>query len=428
MSDAGDGLIAYLAASPTPFHAALESARQLQDAGFTGLAEQDAWPAEPGRYLVVREGSLIAWSTEHSSGPTTPTRVVGAHTDSPSLRIKPQPDYRSLDWSMLGVEPYGGGIWTTWVDRDLGVAGRVAVRDATAPAGFTERLFVADEPLLRVSHLAVHLDRSINEADTLNPQLHLAPMWARGASGCFADFLADQVGVADIDVLGWDAMAFDTQRASYLGEDEEFIVGARMDNLATSYAGTRALIEACGSAPAVPTTQVLALFDHEEIGSMTARGAFSSFLTTILERITASLGGEREDLHRSLARSVVASGDMAHATHPNYAERHEPRHLIAMNGGPVLKINVNGRYATDARGQAAFELACQQAHVPVQRFVMRTDLPCGSTVGPMTAALTGVTTVDFGAPTLSMHSIREMVGTADQQMYADCLTAFLSPK
>lgn len=425
---AGDGLIDYLAASPTPFHAAQESARQLAESGFAELSERDAWPAEPGRYVIVRDGSLIAWSTEHSAGPTTPMRIVGAHTDSPNLRIKPQPDYRSAGWSMLGVEPYGGGTWGTWLDRDLGLAGRVAIRDAAAPDGVATRLFAVDQAVLRVSNLAIHLDRSMNDGVQLNPQLHLAPHWAVGdTQRDFAAYLADRVGASVDELLGWDAMTVDQQRASYLGTEHELIAGARMDNLATSFAGTRALIAAAGAAPAAPTTQVLALFDHEEIGSMTARGAFSSLLTTVLERITGSLGGGRDELHRALAGSVVASGDMAHATHPNYADRHEPRHLIAMNGGPVLKLNVNGRYATDARGQGVFELACDQAGVPVQRFVVRSDLPCGSTVGPMTAALTGVTTVDFGAPTLSMHSVRELVGTQDQQFYADALTAFLSP-
>ncbi|GAB3584313.1 M18 family aminopeptidase [Calidifontibacter terrae] len=424
MTSAADGLIDYLNASPSPFHACETSAEQLQAAGFVRLEERDAWPAETGRWFAVRGGSLIAWSTEHSDGPATGFRVVGAHTDSPNFRIKPRPDRATLGWQQLGVEPYGGLITNSWLDRDLGLSGRVAVRGKN---GVEQRLLRVDEPLLRISRLAIHLDRSVREGEKFNEQFQLSPHWGLSQAPAFTEFLADRLGVSRTAVLGWDVMTHDVQPAAFTGLHQEFVAGARMDNLATAYAGTRALIEAVGSAPARSTTQVLVLFDHEEIGSMTDRGAFSSLLPTVLERITTTLGGSRDDLHRALADTVIASGDMAHATHPNYADRHEPEHRIAMNGGPVLKVNTNGRYATDAVGQAAFVDACHQAQVPVQTFVVRSDLPCGSTVGPMTAALTGAVTVDFGAPTLSMHSVRELVGTQDQRMYAAALAAFLSP-
>lgn len=424
-TEIGAGLIDYLAASPTPFHACAASARLLTGAGFRQVAETAEWPTEPGGYFLIRGGSLLAWSTRHSAGATTPIRMVGAHTDSPNFRIKPQPDLARAGWQLLGVEPYGGIIAPSWLDRDLGVAGRVAVRDGT---GVREQLFRIDDPILRISRLAIHLDRSARDGEQLNPQQHLVPHWGLGdRPGDFRAHLAQQLGAAATDVLAWDAMTFDLQPAAFFGRDQELIAGARMDNLATSYAGTLALMRADRDAPGAPTTQVLALFDHEEIGSVSERGAQSALLMTTLERITRTLGGDREAMHRALAGSVIASGDMAHATHPNYAERHEPQHRIAMNGGPVLKINTNLRYATDAVGAAAFALACEQADVPVQRFVVRSDLPCGSTVGPVTSALTGVTTVDFGAPTLSMHSVRELVGTEDQRMYADALTAFLCP-
>lgn len=424
-AEVGAGLIDYLNASPTPFHACAESARMLVDAGFRQLAETDEWPTESGGWFLIRGGSLIAWSTRHSAGATTPIRLVGAHTDSPNFRIKPQPDVSRAGWQLLGVEPYGGIISPSWMDRDLAVAGRAAVRDGH---GAREQLFRVDDPILRTSRLAIHLDRSAREGEQLNPQQHLVPHWGLGDSaGDFRSYVADSLGVDSTALLAWDAMTFDLQPAAFFGRDQEFIAGARMDNLATSYAGTLALIRADRDAPAAPTTQVLALFDHEEIGSVSERGAQSALLMTTLERITRSLGGDRDAMHRALAGSVIASGDMAHATHPNYADRHEAQHQIAMNGGPVLKINTNLRYATDSVGTAAFSLACEQAEVPVQTFVVRSDLPCGSTVGPITSALTGVTTVDFGAPTLSMHSVRELVGTEDQRMYADALTAFLSP-
>lgn len=418
------GLLDYLAASPTPFHAARSSARLLTEAGYFELAESEPWPAGPGRYLIRRGGSLIAWSSDDGAGPATGFRIVGAHTDSPNLRIKPRPEQTRAGHQLLGVEVYGGAIVNSWLDRDLGLAGRVAVR--TADRGVHTRLFQIDDPILRVSRLAIHLDRSVREGEQFNAQQHLAPHWALGTTpGDFTAYLAQVVGVDRGQILAWDAMTHDAQPPALIGRDRQLLASGRLDNLATSYAATRALIDS-ESTPG-SGTRVIALFDHEEIGSMSERGAFSSLLTTTLERIVLSLGGDRGDLLVALANSVVASGDMAHATHPNYADRHEPQHQIAIDGGPVLKINTNLRYATDAVGAATFKLACEQAAVPCQEFVVRSDLPCGSTVGPMTAALTGVTTVDFGAAMLSMHSIREVTGVADQQMYAAALTAFLSP-
>lgn len=444
---AAEGLVAYLRTSPSPFHAVASSLSMLVEAGFTPLDERDAWPSEPGRYVTTRGGSLVAWSTERvltrpfdgSGGGAddgdaggergaVAFRVVGAHTDSPNLRIKPRPDHERVGWQLLGVEPYGGLLLNSWLDRDLGLSGRVAVREADGSVG--ERLFAVDEPLLRVSQLAIHLDRSTNDALTLNKQLHMEPSWALSQAPLFVEWLAEQVRVEPVDVLSWDAMTHDVQPAARTGLHREFVAGARMDNLATSYAATQALIDAVerpapeGEVPLVP---LIALFDHEEIGSMSERGAFSNLLPTIFERIISTLGGGRDDVHRAMAHTVIASGDMAHATHPNYADRHEPAHHIAMNGGPVLKINTNLRYATDSVGAAHFAAACREAGVPMQEFVVRSDLPCGSTVGPMTAALTGATTVDFGAPTLSMHSARELVGAADQAMYGAALAAFLAP-
>lgn len=424
------GLCAFLDASPTPFHACATAAAQLDAAGFTRLAEGDRWPAGPGAYYLIRGGSLIAWRTGDDPDPAAPFRIVGAHTDSPGLRIKPNPDLASQGWQQLGVEVYGGPLLASWVDRDLGLAGRVAVRADRSvagghPSGSTARLLRVDEPLLRVSELAIHLNRGVNaEGLVLNPQLHLAPHWGLGERpGDLRRFLADRLDVARSDVLGWDLMAFDLTPARRIGVDRALIASARLDNQATCYAGVRALIRA-GRAR---HRTLLALFDHEEVGSISERGAQSTLLATTIERIVLAAGGGREDMLRALAGTVIASGDMAHATHPNYPEKHEPNHRIAMNGGPVLKINNQLRYATDAVGAAAFELACEQAGVPVQRFVVRSDLPCGSTVGPITSALTGATTVDFGAPTLSMHSVRELCGVADQVMYADALTAFLAP-
>lgn len=420
------GLCDFVDASPSPFHACAEAAIRLDASGFAAVAETDRWPREPGRYYTIRGGSLVAWSTERADGPATPFRVVGAHTDSPNLRIKPHPDVSRAGWQLLGVEVYGGPLLNSWLDRDLGLSGRVAVREDD---GVSERLVVVEEPVLRVAQLAVHLDRDVNESGVkLNPQQHLAPIWGVGTEpGHFAGMLGDVLEVEADAILGWDLMTHDLTPSRRIGQDRALIAAPRLDNQATCYSGLRGFEAAVAQPATDPWVPVLVLFDHEENGSMSERGAFSTFLPAVLERIVLSLGGDREALLRALAGSLIASGDMAHATHPNYADRHEPQHQIAINGGPVLKVNSRLRYATDAPGAAAFALACEQAEVPVQTFVTRSDLPCGSTVGPMTAALTGATTVDFGAPTLSMHSARELCGALDPAMYAAALAAFLAP-
>ena len=421
-------LASYLDASPSPFHAVESTAILLEEHGFSRVAETEAFPTEPGQYLAVRGGSLIAWSTEGAPAPATPFRVVGAHTDSPNLRIKPQPDLVRAGWQQLGVEIYGGPLLNSWLDRDLGLSGRVAVRGQD---GVESHLVLLDEPLLRVSQVAPHLDRTVNAELKLNPQQHLVPHWGLGtAPADFRAFLADQVGAEPSDVLGWDVMTHDLTPARRIGRDRDLLASARLDNLATCFAATTALTTSVSEGLGVIGSgfvPVIVLFDHEEVGSTSERGAQSTFLPSVLERIVLAGGGTREDYLRAVAGSVIASGDMAHATSPNYADRHEPDHQVRMNGGPVLKINAQARYATDGLGAAAFRLACEQAGVPVQQFVTRTDLPCGSTVGPMTSALTGATTADFGAPTLSMHSTREACGVADQAMYAAALAAFLFP-
>ncbi|WP_411285043.1 M18 family aminopeptidase [Lapillicoccus sp.] len=423
------GLIAFIDASPSPFHAVARAGAMLEDAGFAELSEVDAFPTEAGRHYLVRGGSLVAWSTEGAdgasggAGPASPFRVVGAHTDSPNLRIKPKPDVTRAGWQLLGVEVYGGPLLNSWLDRDLGLSGRVAVREAS---GVATRLLTVDEPVLRVAQLAIHLDREQNRGLALNPQQHLAPLWGQGElPGDFPAYLGDQVGVDANDVLGWEVMTHDVQPSRRIGRGGDLIAAPRLDNLATTYAGVRALLDALEREPA--HVLVLVLFDHEEVGSLSERGAMSTLLPAVLERVVLARGGTREHHLRALAGTVIASGDMAHATHPNYADRHESQHQVALNAGPVLKVNAQLRYATDSVGAATFLLACEQADVPVQLFVTRTDLPCGSTVGPTTSALTGATTVDVGAPMLSMHSARELCGAQDPAMYAGALGAFLAP-
>lgn len=418
-----DGLIAFIDGSPSPYHACATAATTLDDAGFQPVSETASWSGTSRGYLV-RGGSLVAWALPDGWSPLTGFRVVGAHTDSPNLRVKPRPDTGSAGHRQLGVEVYGGVLLNSWLDRDLGLSGRVAVRNGSAP---DLRLFRTDRPLLRVPQLAIHLDRDINERGLkLNKQAHLSPTWGLGtpAEGELAGFLAKELGVAADDILSWDLMAHDVTPSTLAGRDDEFISAPRIDNLASCHAALTALTERLDRGD-LERAAVICLYDHEEVGSLSSTGADSSMLATVLERLVLAGDGDRELFHRSLAASLCVSADGAHATHPNYPDRHEPDHRIAINAGPVLKLNANERYATDASGAAAVELACEAAGVPLQRFVSRSDLPCGSTIGPVTAGRLGVTTVDVGLPQLAMHSARELCGSADPALLVAALVALL---
>ena len=434
--DAARRLLSFCDASPSPYHACATAAALLAEAGFTRLAEDAAWPGEPGRWFVVRGGSLIAWATTGEHAPHDGFRIVGAHTDSPNLRIKPQPDVVRAGVRQLGVEAYGGVLLTSWLGRDLGLSGRVAVR--RNGSGALVRLLRVDRPVCAIPQLAIHLDREVNTSGlVVDAQHHLTPLWgvappkgatssaATGTDG-FVGFVAHELGVDAADVLAWDLMLHDLAPGALVGRDDELIGSARLDNLASCWAAVEALTDVVTSAGSGPVP-VVCLFDHEEVGSTSDRGAASSMLPGLLERSVVSRGGDREALHRALARTACLSADMAHATHPNYADRHDPEHQVALNGGPVLKVNANVRYATDAPGSALVALAAEKAKVPLQRFAMRGDLPCGSTIGPITAANLGITTVDVGMPQLAMHAAREHAGSHDPARYRALLAAFLAP-
>jgi aspartyl aminopeptidase len=354
--------------------------------------------------------------------------VIGAHTDSPNLRLKPRPDVGSVGIAKLGVEVYGGVLLNSWLDRDLGLSGRVALRTASGPGPVevSERLVMVDRPIARVPQLAIHLDREINERGLLlDRQRHLSPMWAEGGAerGVFAHWLAEELAVEPDAISAWDLMFHDLTPSRRLGRDDAWLAAPRIDNLASCHAGTEAIVAGGGVGSSVA---VLALFDHEEVGSMSATGAQGPLLSTVLTRRHECGGGSADELHRALAASVCISADGAHATHPNMADRHEPEHHIAMNAGPVIKRNANERYATTGVGQAIAAEACRAAGVPHQLFVNRTDLACGSTIGPLTAAQLGMTTVDMGIAQLSMHSARELCGAADPAMLVAALEAFLA--
>ncbi|WP_405012170.1 M18 family aminopeptidase [Kitasatospora sp. NBC_01539] len=417
-----DDLIAYLSAAPSPYHAVAASAERLEKAGFRQVRETDAWGAEAGGRYVVRGGALIAWYVPAGAGPETPFRVVGTHTDSPNLRVKPIPDTGAAGWRQVAVEIYGGVPLNTWLDRDLGISGRLALRDGTA------RLVLIDEALLRVPQLAIHLDRAVNEGLKLDKQRHLTPIWGIGevTEGSLVAYVAERAGVPAEDVVGWDLMTHDVQPPCYLGKDRELLAGPRLDNLLSVHAGTAALAAVATEGGAgLPHIPVLAAFDHEETGSESDTGAQSPLLGNVLERSVYARGGTVEDRARALAGTVCLSSDMGHAVHPNYSERHEPGHRPMPNGGPILKVNVNNRYATDGLGRAVFAAACEKAGVPWQTFVSNNAMPCGTTIGPITAARLGITTVDCGIAALSMHSARELCGADDPYLLAGALKAFM---
>ena len=358
-------------------------------------------------------------------GPSGPFRIVGAHTDSPNLRVKQHPDRLVAGWRVVALEPYGGAWLNSWLDRDLGISGRLSVHDG---AGIEHRLVRIDDPILRVPQLAIHLAED-RKSLTLDPQRHVNAVWGVGAEAkSFVDFVAERAGVAPTAVLAADLMTHDLTPSTVIGADADLLSAPRLDNQASCYAGMEALLALEQASEPGGFLPVLVLFDHEEVGSSSDHGAQSDLLGTVLERIVLAAGGTREDFLRRLPDSLLVSADMAHATHPNYPERHEPGHLIEVNAGPVLKVHPNLRYATDGRTAAAFALACQRAGVALQRYEHRADLPCGSTIGPLASARTGIPTVDVGAAQLAMHSARELMGAHDVAAYSSAMRAFLSPE
>ncbi|MEV0846145.1 M18 family aminopeptidase [Streptomyces sp. NPDC049954] len=415
-----DDLMSFLAASPTPYHAVDQAARRLREAGFQQVAEADAWDATSGGKYVLRGGAVIAWFVPEGAEAHTPFRIVGAHTDSPSLRVKPQPDFSAQGWRQVAVEIYGGPLLNSWLDRDLGLSGRLSLRDGST------RLLSVDRPLLRVPQLAIHLDRSVNDALKLDKQRHLQPVWGLGEAhdGDLIRFAEREAGLDEGSVTGWDLMAHPVEPPAYLGADRELLAGPRMDNLLSVHSGTAALI-AAARGEHLSYIPVLAAFDHEETGSQSDTGADGPLLGTVLERSVFARGGSFEDRARALAGSVCLSSDTGHAVHPNYAERHDPTHHPRVNGGPILKVNVNNRYATDGAGRAEFAAAAERAGVPFQSFVSNNSMPCGTTIGPITAARHGIRTVDIGVAILSMHSARELCGADDPHLLANTLVAFL---
>ncbi|MDP5226847.1 MULTISPECIES: M18 family aminopeptidase [Arthrobacter] len=403
---------AYVSASPSSYHAVHEGARRLEAAGFTALDERQPWVGGAGAFFVIRDGALIAWVTPEGAGATTPFNVLGAHTDSPSFKLKPRPTTGRFGWLQAGVEVYGGPLLNSWLDRELRLAGRLVLRDGS------EHL-TATGPVLRFPQLAIHLDRGVNDGLKLDKQHHMNPVFGLGdpEQEDLLAVLAAAVpggGVAPEQIGGYDVVVADSQAPAVFGAKGEFFASGRLDNLSATHAGLVALIaHAEAGAPAGGPVAVLAAFDHEELGSGSRSGACGPFLEDILARISDGLGASASQRRQAMAASFCVSADAGHAVHPNYPERHDPVNKPLLNGGPLLKINANQRYATDAQGAAFWARLCGEAGVPYQEFVSNNDVPCGSTIGPLTATRLGIRTVDVGVPLLSMHSARELCGVED---------------
>ena len=426
MTDLVPDLLSFLGDSPTPYHAVANAMTRLAAAGFKPLAEGDAWESlAPGRYAMSHGGSSLFAFVLPEGKKVAGFRIVGAHTDSPNLRLKPNAEYKKEGYAQLGVEVYGGVLLNSWLDRDCSLAGRAFVRDDKS-GKLEQRLLRFTKPMCRVTQLAIHLDREVNDGLKLNRQEHLAPIFglARDGAPDLASMVAAELKVSKESLAGIDLMLYDIVPPTLGGREDEMIFSARLDNLGMSHAGVHALIEAAPKAAAGDLVPVVVLFDHEEIGSESAYGAHSGFLPRALERIVGAKGGSREDFHRALAGSLCVSADMAHAVHPNYAAKHDERHKPVLNGGPVIKINAQQRYATSASTAAVFRELCKQVEVPFQHYSHRTDLPCGSTIGPIASTLLGIRTVDVGNPMLSMHSIRELCGAKDPALMTRVLSAF----
>jgi aspartyl aminopeptidase len=412
---------AYVSASPSSFHAVHEAARRLDEAGFTGLDEVQPWDGGAGAFYIIRDGALIAWVVPEGAGPATGFNILGAHTDSPSFKLKPKPTTGAHGWLQAGVEIYGGPLLNSWLDRELQLAGRLVMMDGT-------QHLTATGPMLRFPQLAIHLDRAVNDGLTLDKQRHMNPVWGLGnpADVDLLAVLASHVPDASVDparIGGYDVVIADTQAPAVFGANGEFFASGRLDNLSATHAGLAALIAhasppAGGRGDAGGPIAVLAAFDHEEIGSNSRSGACGPVLEDVLVRISDGLGATESQRRQALAASFCVSADAGHAVHPNYAERHDPANHPVLNGGPLLKINANQRYATDANGAAFWARLCGQAKVPYQEFVSNNVMPCGSTIGPLTATRLGIRTVDVGVPLLSMHSARELCGVEDPHRLA----------
>ena len=415
----------FLTSSPTPFHAVSAMADRFLQHGFHQLQEQDAWTLAQGNsYFVIREdGALIAFTIGSTEYTQRGFRILGAHSDSPCLQIKPLPDINNRQYHQLGVEVYGGALLNPWFDRPLSVAGRVSCR--LNDDSLQTLLLDLHRPLLIIPSLAIHFDREANKNHAINAQQHLTPLVSQVVSEAFPDFktmLMEQISrerpTGEVtEILGFDMFCYDTQPPCLVGYKEEFINAGRLDNLLSCFVGMRAMLEAGGSG-----NRMFICNNHEETGSTSATGALGSLPLATFERLIP----EAQSRQICLSRSFLISMDNAHGVHPNFTDKSDSSHTILLNHGPVIKINANQRYATNSISNALFKLLAKEAGVKTQEFVMRNDMACGSTIGPLIASRLGIRTVDVGAPSLAMHSIRELTGSQDPHLLYQTILHFLS--
>ena len=416
-------LSAFLDASPTPFHAVASMSKLLEQAGYTQLDESEAWDLKAGdKHFVTRNGSsIIAFAVGSKPLAKSGIRMAGAHTDSPCLMVKPQPEINKAGYFQLGVEVYGGALLNPWFDRDLSIAGRLVYRDAHKQLKQTTVDF--EQPVAMIPSLAIHLDREANTGRTVNAQNHIPPVLMMApqdeTATDFRSLLADRFLPAKSEVLDFELCFYDTQSAAMVGLKQEFLASARLDNLLSCYVVTQALLAADGT-----NTSLMVCNDHEEVGSVSAIGADGPFLEAVVERTVQADGGS--SLNSVADRSLMISCDNAHAAHHNFADKHDGAHMPLLNGGPVIKVNVKQRYATTSVTSALFRQLCDQTDVPVQTFVSRSDLGCGSTIGPINSSRLGIPTLDVGIPQLAMHSCREMTGSEDPQRLSRVLEGFFN--
>jgi len=420
----------FIDASPSPWHVTQTISHRLQTFGFKVLDEKSAWSLNSGgRYYVVRDdSSIIAFVIGTQNLAETGFKILGAHTDSPGLRLKPNPIISANNLLRLSVEVYGGPILATFTDRDLSLAGRIAYR--TESGAISSQLVCFEQPLLRLPNLAIHMNRTVNEDGLkLNKQTELPLIFSsvaeqQLASDPFRNLLCEKTVLNVEQILSWEFNLYDTQKGSFWGEQQAFYADSQLDNLASCHAGMTALLN--DAALSSGNTMVLAFFDHEEIGSESCKGAASSFLPDVLERIALAEALDKEQYQRALANSMIISADMAHAYQPNFPNAYESEHKVLINQGPVIKINANHRYATHCLTEAIFVDCCQKAGVPFQKYAHRGDLPCGSTIGPIASTKLGIATVDIGNPMWAMHSIRESAGVFDHAYLIRALTQFFT--
>lgn len=416
-----DELMTFLSDSVTPFHAVEVMSKTLRQAGFEQLDQFDAVSMAPGKgYFVVHQGSSLMALRAGQNGVEAGLRLVGAHTDSPNLAVKPNPVKGRDGCIQLGVDIYGGALLNPWFDRDLGMAGRVTV--LTQDNALSTALFDTGRAVAVIPSLAIHLDREANSQRSINPQKDVVPLVMLGEPQQFdlKAWLAQELGRVDSQWLGarvmdYELSLYDRQPPEQIGIDGDFIASARLDNLLSCYAGMRALIDADDA-----EWSLFVATDHEEVGSASTAGAQGPMLMDAL----AALAPDPKLNRLMRAQSWMMSVDNAHATHPNYADRHDDQHSPRLGDGPVIKINRNQRYATTGEGAARLRVLAERAEIDLQSFVMRSDLACGSTIGPITATETGIPTTDIGIPTLAMHSIRELACAADVPQLGALLNAF----